>query len=80
MRIGPTAPVRASTYQGPVRPTMTREPGGRIAADAEAKVRVSPGMRPGFAVSGHTRPGAIPGKPQISWVFAVASADKAPKN
>jgi len=34
---------------------------------------------PGFAVSGHTRWGMIPGKPQISWVFAVATADNTPK-
>jgi hypothetical protein len=35
--------------------------------------------RPGFAVTGHTRSGAAPGKPQISWVFAAAAAEKTQK-
>src|SRR3954466_14215008 len=36
-------------------------------------------LEPGFAVTGHTRSGAVPGKPQISWVFAAAAADNTPK-
>jgi hypothetical protein len=34
---------------------------------------------PGFAVTGHTRAGAVPGKPQFSWVFAAASAENTSK-
>jgi len=36
-------------------------------------------LRPGFAVTGHTRTGAVPGKPQISWVFAAVAAENAQK-
>jgi hypothetical protein len=34
---------------------------------------------PGFAVTGHTRTGAVPGKSQISWVFAAPAADNTHK-
>src|SRR5689334_16859205 len=33
-------------------------------------------VTPGFAVPGHTRRGVLPGKPQFSWVFAPATAEK----
>jgi hypothetical protein len=35
--------------------------------------------RPGFAVTGHTRTGAVPGKPQMSWVFASGAAKSTQK-
>ena len=34
---------------------------------------------PGFAVTGHTWTGAVPGKPQMSWLFAAAAAENTPK-
>jgi hypothetical protein len=37
-------------------------------------------VSPGFAVTGHTRPGATPGKPQFSWAFAVTTADNMRKS
>jgi len=36
-------------------------------------------LRPGFAVTGHTWTGAVPGKPQMSWLFAAAAAENTPK-
>jgi hypothetical protein len=45
--------------------------------------RQSKGFRqpvlPGFAVTGHTWTGAVPGKPQMSWLFAAAAAENTPK-
>jgi hypothetical protein len=36
-------------------------------------------IKPGFAVTGHTWTGAVPGKPQMSWLFAAAAAENTPK-
>jgi hypothetical protein len=36
-------------------------------------------IRPGFAVTGHTRRVAMSQKPQISWVFAATAAESAQK-
>jgi hypothetical protein len=36
-------------------------------------------LTPGFAVTGHTWTGAVPGKPQMSWLFAAAAAENTPK-
>ena len=44
-RTRPTAPLVASTYHGPVAPTITPERGGKAAADVEENARVSPRMR-----------------------------------
>jgi pyrroline-5-carboxylate reductase len=48
-------------------------------AQAIARCALAQGHKPGFAVTGHTRSGAVPGKPQISWVFAAAAADSTRK-
>jgi hypothetical protein len=44
MRTRPTAPLAASTYQGPASPRITAERGGRVTAEAAANARGSPAI------------------------------------
>jgi hypothetical protein len=49
-----------------------------LALQVQRTAEIRTGL-PGFAVTGHTRTGAVLGKPQISWVFAAAAAKNTQK-